>query len=184
VTLTHRYDFTEDVHMFTIARSSFTIVAFASAFCVTLASCDDPPSVPVDPVEVQLDSLRAATQSYQELDAAQRAGWDLQFTPCMKHETGAMGFHYVKQSLLDKKVSVTQPEALLFEPGADGKLRLVAVEYLIPFTEHAADQPPPTLYGKPFSPSPTFKVWGLHAWIWKENPAGTFAPWNPSVMCR
>jgi hypothetical protein len=23
----------------------------------------------------------------------------------------------------------------------------------------------------------------LHAWIWKRNPAGTFAMWNPRVEC-
>ena len=23
----------------------------------------------------------------------------------------------------------------------------------------------------------------LHAWIWKDNPAGTFEMWNPSVHC-
>jgi hypothetical protein len=23
----------------------------------------------------------------------------------------------------------------------------------------------------------------LHAWIWKFNPSGTFAMWNPRVSC-
>lgn len=23
----------------------------------------------------------------------------------------------------------------------------------------------------------------LHAWIWKHNPSGTFAEWNPNVRC-
>jgi hypothetical protein len=23
----------------------------------------------------------------------------------------------------------------------------------------------------------------LHAWVWKRNPAGTFAMWNPRVEC-
>ena len=25
--------------------------------------------------------------------------------------------------------------------------------------------------------------WALHAWIWKFNPSGTFAMWNPDVNC-
>jgi hypothetical protein len=23
----------------------------------------------------------------------------------------------------------------------------------------------------------------LHVWIWRENPSGTFAQWNPKVEC-
>jgi hypothetical protein len=25
--------------------------------------------------------------------------------------------------------------------------------------------------------------YSLHAWVWKHNPAGTFAMWNPNVTC-
>jgi len=25
--------------------------------------------------------------------------------------------------------------------------------------------------------------YSLHAWIWKHNPAGDFAMWNPDVTC-
>lgn len=24
----------------------------------------------------------------------------------------------------------------------------------------------------------------LHAWVWQDNPAGTFAAWNPDVTCE
>ena len=24
----------------------------------------------------------------------------------------------------------------------------------------------------------------MHAWVWKDNPAGMFADWNPDVTCR
>jgi hypothetical protein len=34
----------------------------------------------------------------------------------------------------------------------------------------------PNRYGLP-------PFYSLHAWIWQENPAGTFAMWNPSVHC-
>jgi len=29
--------------------------------------------------------------------------------------------------------------------------------------------------------SPAF--YSLHAWIWKDNPAGMFSMWNPDVHC-
>jgi hypothetical protein len=25
--------------------------------------------------------------------------------------------------------------------------------------------------------------YALHAWVWKHNPSGTFAQWNPQVHC-
>lgn len=133
----------------------------------------------------QLASLRQATAPYHNFDAAQEAGWDWQFTPCISNptQTAAMGFHYVNPDLVDDVQSVTEPEALIYAPDAEGRLRLVAVEYIIPFSIHGADQPPPTLYGLAYSPSPAFQVWGLHAWVWKHNPAGMHAGFNPEVSC-
>jgi hypothetical protein len=29
----------------------------------------------------------------------------------------------------------------------------------------------------------TFDVWALHVWVWKHNPSGMFADWNPQVSC-
>ena len=40
------------------------------------------------------------------------------------------------------------------------------------------------LFGKKFLQNDTFQLWGLHAWVWKENPGGVFASWNPKVNCR
>jgi hypothetical protein len=34
----------------------------------------------------------------------------------------------------------------------------------------------PNRYGLP-------PFYSLHAWIWKDNPAGTFEMWNPNVHC-
>ena len=30
-------------------------------------------------------------------------------------------------------------------------------------------------------PGPAFYL--MHAWVWKPNPAGMFADWNPNVIC-
>jgi len=30
---------------------------------------------------------------------------------------------------------------------------------------------------------PVFGLWGLHAWVWKENPSGMFTAWNLTVNC-
>ena len=77
-----------------------------------------------------------------------------------------------------------EPELLLYEPEKNGRLRLVAVEYIIPYTFHSRDAAPPELFGQKFIQNDVFQLWGLHAWVWKENPSGIFANWNPRVNCE
>lgn len=133
----------------------------------------------------QLSSLRAATAPFHDFEQATQAGWSNQFTPCISSPTGAgaMGFHYVNNALVDGNLDVAAPEALIYEPTENGRLRLVAVEYIVPFSVVPSTGVPPTLYGLKFSPSAAFQVWGLHAWVWKHNPSGMHAPFNPEVSC-
>jgi hypothetical protein len=102
----------------------------------------------------------------------------------------AMGVHYVRASLVsDGAVHVSTPEALVYEPTTLG-LRLAAVEYVVlqaAWDAHHAR--PPVLYGHRFALTPAGNRFGLpafyslHAWIWKPNPSGEFAMWNPDVHC-
>src|SRR5438046_3083452 len=52
--------------------------------------------------------------------------------PCVSGiEGGAMGIHYVNGALIeDGVVDIAKPEAVMYEPGPDGKMTLVAVEYI------------------------------------------------------
>jgi hypothetical protein len=95
-----------------------------------------------------------------------------------------MGFHYGNAPLINGTAHVDKPQLLLYEPERNGRLRLVAVEYIIPYSFHSRDAAPPVLMGQQFMQFDTFQVWGLHVWIWKENPSGLFAPWNPRVTCK
>jgi hypothetical protein len=63
------------------------------------------------------------------------------------------------------------------------ELRMVAVEYIIPYTFHPRSAAPPVLFDPPFQQVDAFQLWGLHAWVWENNPSGIFAPWNPRVGC-
>ncbi len=114
------------------------------------------------------------------------AGWDLRFTPCIMNpgQTAGMGFHYVNEDLMDDHLDPAAPEALLYEADSQGRMRLVAVEYLVPFSIHPVTEAPPELFGLPFAPSMPLQVWGLHAWVWKSNPDGMHAPFNPEVSCE
>lgn len=130
-----------------------------------------------------LAGLRGATAPLHRIEAAAAAGWDARITGCMELPgTGGMGYHYGNVGLIDGVVEALAPELLLYEPQANGRLRLVAVEYVVPFTEWSESQPP-ALHGVSFHRNETFGLWVLHAWVWKHNPAGMFADWNPDVSC-
>ena len=77
----------------------------------------------------------------------------------------------------------------MYEPRNDGSLKLVALEYVV-FQADWKGSSPPELFGKTFdlirSPNrfglPAF--YALHAWLWKPNPSGLLATWNPHVTCQ
>jgi hypothetical protein len=136
-------------------------------------------------VNKDLATLRRVTASFHNFEKAQAAGWGTQITGCMVDPDGAggMGFHYGNTSLFNGTVRVDEPELLLYEPESNGQLRLVAVEYIIPYTFVPRNAAAPELFGKKFKQNDTFQLWGLHAWVWKDNPVDIFASWNPSVNC-
>lgn len=143
-----------------------------------------------------LAAVRAATTKYHRVGIAKQAGYgllvDLKKISCIDMPgTGAMGVHYVKGPLVaDPAVDASKPEGLVYEPGANGALTLVAVEYVtIKKGWDATHASPPSLFGRPFNLTPSPNRFGLpafyslHVWIWKHNPAGTFAMWNPDATC-
>ena len=132
-----------------------------------------------------LATLRRVTAPFHNFNNAVAAGWSTKITDCMTDPAaGGMGFHYGNTDLINGTVSVDKPELLLYEPDKNGRLRLVAVEYIIPYSIHGRGQEPPVLFGQQFKQNDTFQLWGLHAWVWKENPSGIFASWNPRVSCK
>ena len=76
------------------------------------------------------DSVRAANDRFHDVAAAVKEGYAP--IPCASSPTGgAMGIHYVNANYLkDDAVDVARPEAVMYEPMADGTLALVAVEYI------------------------------------------------------
>lgn len=140
-----------------------------------------------------LTDVRAATAPLANLDVAMAAGYGKVKGCAQNPGVGAMGQHYVKGELVgDPALDPLRPEALVFEPRGDGSYRLVAVEYLVLKADWdtANGNTVPRLYDKPFAlitePNayelPDF--YELHLWLWKTNPKGLFADWNPRVSCR
>ncbi len=129
--------------------------------------------------------VREVTARFHRFEAADAAGWGEQLTDCFYVPgKGGMGYHFGNlQLLFDGKVDVSEPELLLYEPQKNGKLRLVAVEYAIPFTDWTAAEPP-RLFGRNFHENFDFGLWVLHVWAQRDNPSGRFEDWNPAVSCE
>src|ERR1700694_1200053 len=91
-----------------------------------------------------LATLRRVTAPFHNFNKAVAAGWSAKITDCMTDPGGAggMGFHYGNVALIDAAVQVDKPELLLYEPDEDGELRLVAVEYIIPYGFHSRASAP------------------------------------------
>lgn len=136
-------------------------------------------------VASDLAVLRQATAPFHNFELAVLAGWDFQLTGCMESPDGGMGYHYANLgALVDGGViDPAVPEAILYEPGSNGQLRLVGVEYIILEDDLSRSAPPPELFGQHFHFNDVFDVWALHAWVWRRNSSGMFADWNPMVNC-
>ena len=183
-----------------MSRSSHVIVALA-AVGVAAAGCRDTAPVASGAAQLHAHSmstgpvalssgaerdvarLRAVTARFHRFDVAVAEGWGTQITQCFEHaQLGGMGFHYGNTAYIDGAVDVEQPELLLYEPQQNGRMRLVAVEYIVPFTAWTSSEPP-RLYGQSFMRNEAFGIWALHVWHERHNPRGIFADWNPNVNC-
>lgn len=145
-----------------------------------------------------LQAARHATARFKDVNAAIAAGYAQPPAPAPLHEcissfdgSGAMGYHFINGSLLDTKVDPRKPEVLVYAPDRHGTLHLVALEYVVfqaPWMEKHRSKMP-TLFHEMFMATgepnryeiPAF--FSLHVWLWKDNPSGMFAPFNPNVSC-
>ena len=145
---------------------------------------------------VPVERVKHTTAKFRDVTVAEAAGYarfvDLNGIACIDMPgMGAMGVHYVKGDLVgDGAIDALTPEAVVYEPDEHGRLHLVALEYVVVKEAWDAHHPsPPSLFGQTFNFTPAGNRYGLppfyslHAWLWKHNPAGRFAMWNPKVTC-
>jgi hypothetical protein len=129
------------------------------------------------------DKVREVNARFADVNQALAEGYSP--IPCVSGvEGGAMGIHYVNGALIDDKVlDIGKPEAVMYEPKADGSLELVAVEYITPEGPAALEGQllsfvkAPNRYGLP-------DFYELHVWAWRPNRTGTFSDMNPDVSCE
>jgi hypothetical protein len=140
----------------------------------------------------QLREVRKATRAFRDVEAAKAAGYKGAPDCAADPKYGGMGIHYANPKLLtDGVLDPLRPEVLVYQPGAGGKLSLGAVEYFKPDADQDLDtnNDRPSLFGMPFD-GPMLghepgmpKHYDLHVWLYKHNPAGLFAAFNPRVQC-
>jgi hypothetical protein len=150
-----------------------------------------------EPSQAEIDAIREALSKYKDPYVAVRDLY-LSTVGCvhydgstmdghMNYEKGAMGIHFVNLTI-QGPLDPMRPNVLIYEP-VDGKLELVAAEWLVPL---AAATERPSLLGQPFQGPmegheplipQEFHHYDLHMWLFKDNPLGMFSPTNPDVSC-
>jgi hypothetical protein len=142
-----------------------------------------------------LGQAHKATVAYKDVHKAIAAGYSFRLpdksgqTCIAQPPQGAMGVHMVNKKLLDGTIDASKPEVMVYQPEQSGKMDLVALEYVV-FKSAWTKSSPPSLFGREFAFTPTPNRFGLpayyslHAWLYKKNPSGLLAPWNPQVSCK
>ncbi|HEU5017637.1 MAG TPA: hypothetical protein VFT69_06645 [Pseudolabrys sp.] len=124
---------------------------------------------------------------------------------------GAMGIHYFRPDLLGitappnprvdgigTHTDFLKPAILIYEPQADGSHELIAVENLVfaKAWKEAGNGAPPAFHGVAYDTMIDDPATALdeahnfephhdrHVWLYRENPNGVFAQYNPRVTCR
>ena len=133
--------------------------------------------------EQLLKDVKKATSRFHSTTQAIKAGYVPDEHCVSVPHLGGMGIHWVNPNLVDGVFDPLKPEAVLYAPGPDGNLRLIALEYVVINTGQAAPMfgsQPFDVDGVPGLPS----HWSLHVWLYEHNPSGMFMPFNPNVHCQ
>lgn len=129
-----------------------------------------------------LEQVKEATSRFHSTNQAIRAGY-VPTDHCVSNPVlGGMGYHWANTGLVDPVFNPLQPEVVLYATAPNGKLRLVAVEYIV----IDVGQPRPMFDNQLFSVGGapvSVPHWTLHVWLYENNPSGIFAPFNPNISC-
>ena len=176
-------------------------------------------AAPAKQSEPTLAQVKAAAEKYRDVKAALADGYiedpsgmcetaDMMGRPA---KLGAMGVHYFRPDLLGitappnprvdgngTHTDFHKPAILLYEPEADGSMKLIGVENLV-FEKAwtaAGHKEPPSFHGVPYDhmvDDPSTKIdeahnfmphFDRHVWLFRDNPNGVFAQYNPNVSCK
>lgn len=170
-----------------------------------------------DDIAVQIAAIKAATARFEDVNVALAEGYipdpsghcvsaEAEGLPA---EWGAMGIHYMRPDLLGitavqprvdgngLNTDFLKPSLLLYEPRADGSMKLVGLENLVfeKAWKAAGNSDAPVFAGRKWdhmaddANTPGDEAHGFephydqHVWF-VENPLGNLMPFNPSITCE
>lgn len=143
-----------------MSTGSLALLSLFAMFAIGTASAADSSHKSL------VDDVRAANDRFKDVSVAVSEGYAP--IPCASGiDGGAMGVHYVNAKLLGADViDIKHPQAVMYEPMPDGKMALIAVEYI-------ASKGPASLEGQLFNFNGAPNRYGLgpfyelHVWAWK-----------------
>ena len=188
------------------------VIALAALAATTPPAAAQARAVP----PAELDAIEAATERYRDVKAAIADGYVLPMKMCIRSvdegepaQLGAMGLHFIRPDRLGitaetprvngngTHTNFMSPSVLIYQPMADGSLKLAAIENLVwaKAWHDAGNEGPPSFHGNEYyymHDNPETEIdeahgfephYELHFWLYEDNPAGMFSPWNPRVSC-
>lgn len=165
------------------ARASLAALGIALALALVLAPAPGAYARPApyraggtdagaEDIRELLRDLRRATVAYHDPAAAEADGF-VQSSTC----NPGKGIHFLRSvAETPEELDIARPNALVYAPTADGRLRLHGIEYV--------SRTPATLFGIPFQQSEAVHYYTLHVWIWERAPEDLFAADNPRITCE
>ncbi|MFE2272823.1 hypothetical protein ACFXB4_26745 [Streptomyces lavendulae] len=183
----------------------FPLIPLALAAAATLAAAPSaaaaapaPPAPPAGPSSrlapsAQLALTYRATAKYHRHSVGVADGYvpDKYCVTNPSGGTGSLGYPHFNHAY-DGSLDPQKPTALLYEGDGKGRWRLAGLEWMVVDKDGLVetDDDRPSLFGEPFRGPlpprfPGQKVhYSLHLWLWKDNPAGRFEPFNTAITCR
>ena len=168
-------------------------------------------------LSAELDNLRKLNERFSDVNVALAEGYvadpsGMCVTADMVGEpatNGAMGIHYFRPDLLGLKqapgratgtgmhTDFTKPAILMYEPQADGTLKLVGIENLVwtAAWQDAGKTSAPAYLGQDYfqmTDDPNTPIdeahgfeshYDLHIWLYRDSPSGVFSQFNAGVTC-
>ncbi len=200
-------------------RSKYIFAIGTAIAAIGLATIAAPGTATAQDVAAEIEKVRGATLKYNDIKVALAEG----FVPAppglcisaasegLPPEWGAMGIHYINPAMLKIKgpkprvhgdsthTNFMKPAILLYEPQADGSLKLVGVENLVFLHawQAAGNQAAPTFAGRSydvmadststphdeahnFEPHMDQHIYFAKSAIAKDQ----LNPFNPNVTCK
>jgi hypothetical protein len=126
---------------------------------------------------LQLQKAKRATARFKDVSKAEAAGY-VRASECTTGRRGAMGVHYLNAALVgDPRLDIRKPELLLYEPQADGSMKLVGLEWMQLDTGQGTPRLMRHRFNGPMNHNGTAPWhYDLHVWTIRRNPRGRYSP--------